>query len=365
MTNLSYRAIPRSTIELRQLLHALPKVDLHRHLEGSLRLETLAEIAQEHGIDLPGYNLDELRPYVQFTNEEPDFHRFLEKFKLLRRFYTTREAVKRVAYEAVIDAAADNVKYLELRFNPASLAHTQSFHLPEVAEWVIEAVNQAKADTGIEVRLLCTAVRHDSYDLARQVIEVAIQYRDHGIVGVDLAGDEVHFPAAPFAPLFRRAADHGLGITIHAGEAAGANNVREAIEVLRAQRIGHGIRTIEDSNVVQLVRQRNVALEVCPTSNLQTGAVDNFGLHPLRDLYVLGVNVTLNTDDPSVSDITLTDEYMVAIMGLGVQLRDLRQYLRNAIEAAFLPVHEKQELATRLLADLDQLLAQPSGPAKS
>ena len=365
MANLPYRPIPRSTVELRQLLHALPKVDLHRHLEGSLRLETLAEIAQEHGIDLPGYNLEELRPYVQFTDEEPDFHRFLEKFKLLRRFYTTREAVKRVAYEAVIDAAADNIKYLELRFNPASLAHTQSFPLPEVAEWVIESVNQAKADTGIDVRLLCTAVRHDSYDLARQVIEVAIAYRDQGIVGVDLAGDEIHFSAAPFAPLFKRASDHGLGITIHAGEAGGAANVREAVEVLHAQRIGHGIRTIEDSNVVQLVRQRNVTLEVCPTSNLQTGAVDNFGLHPLRDLYVLGVNVTLNTDDPSVSDITLTDEYMVAIMGLGVQLRDLRRYLRNAIQAAFISPLEKQSLSTQLLSEFDAQLTIPESPTAS
>jgi adenosine deaminase len=137
--------MPRSILELRQLLHALPKVDLHRHLEGSLRLETLAEIAEEHGIDLPSYDIEQLRPYVQFTDEEPGFQRFLEKFKLLRRFYTTREAVKRVAYEAVADAAADNVKYLELRFSPSALAHAQSFSLHEVTEWVIEA-GQASGD---------------------------------------------------------------------------------------------------------------------------------------------------------------------------------------------------------------------------
>lgn len=347
------RAMPRSTLELRRVLHALPKVELHRHLEGSLRLETLAEIAQEHGIDLPSYNIEQLRPYVQFTDEEPDFHRFLEKFKLLKRFYTTREAVKRVAYEAVIDAAADNVKYLELRFSPAALAHAQNFPLHEVTEWVIEAVNQAQAETGIWVRLLCTAVRHDSYDLARQVIEVAIAYRNQGIVGVDLAGDEVHYSAKPFAPLFKRAADYGLGITIHAGEAGKASNVREAVEVLNAQRIGHGIRAIEDSNVVQLLRQRNVALEICPTSNLQTGVIDNFGLHPLRDLYILGVKVTVNTDDPSISDTTLTDEYMVAVMGLGVSLRDLRICMRNSIRAAFLPPVEKQQLEKLILDEFD------------
>ncbi len=338
------------------MLHALPKVDLHRHLEGSLRLETLAEVAVEHGIDLPSYNIEQLRPYVQFTDEEPGFHRFLEKFKLLRRFYTTREAVKRVAYEAVIDAANDNVKYLELRFSPSALAHAQGFPLHEVTEWVIEAVDQAQAETGTLVRLLCAVVRHDSYELARQVIDVAITYRDRGIVGVDLTGDEIHFPAAPFASLFKRAADHGLGITIHAGEAGSAANVREAVELINAQRIGHGIRAIEDSNVVQLLRQRGVTLEVCPTSNLQTGVVDNFGLHPLRDLYVLGVNVTVNTDDPSVSDTSLTDEYMVAMMGLGVNLRDLRNCTRNAIRAAFLPPDSKQQLERTILGAFDAWL---------
>lgn len=346
----------RSIPELRRLLHALPKVDLHRHLEGSLRLETLAEIAQEHGIDLPSYNIEQLRPYVQFTDEEPGFHRFLEKFKLLRRFYTTREAVKRVAYEAVVDAARDNVKYLELRFSPSALAHAQNFPLHEVTELVIEAVQQAQAETGVMARLLCAVVRHDSFKLAHEVIEVAIAYRDRGIVGVDLTGDEIHFPAAPFAPLFARAAACGLGITIHAGEAGDAANVREAVEVLNAQRIGHGIRSIEDSNVVQLLRQRGVALEVCPTSNLQTGVVDNFGLHPLRDLFVLGVNVTINTDDPSVSDTSLTDEYMVAMMGLGISLRDLRACTRNSIRAAFLPPEIRQQLEKFILSEFDAWL---------
>src|SRR3972149_3012277 len=132
------------TLDLRQRLHNLPKVDLHRHLEGSLRLETLAEIAREHGIDLPGYDIERLRPYVQITNDPPDFQRFLEKFQLLRRFYTTREAVQRVAYEAVADAALDNVRYLELRFNPAALAHAQGFSFEEVPAWDIQAVDHAQ-----------------------------------------------------------------------------------------------------------------------------------------------------------------------------------------------------------------------------
>jgi adenosine deaminase len=342
--------------EMRRVLHALPKVDLHRHLEGSLRLETLAEIAREHGIDLPSYDIDRLRPYVQITDDPPDFQRFLEKFRLLRRFYTTREAVERVAYEAVIDAAFDNVRYLELRFNPAALAHTQGFSFYEVTGWVAASAARAQVDAGISVRLLCTIVRHESLAAAAEIIETALAFRDRGVVGIDLAGDETLHSALPFAPLFRCAAKEGLGITVHAGEAGGPENVREALEQLGARRIGHGIRAIEDSAVVQLIRQRNITLEVCPTSNLQTGVMPNFGHHPLRDLYQLRVPVTINTDDPSISDTTLTDEYLVAVKGMGLSLRDLRTFNRNAIRAAFLPADERLALEKQILGEFDRRL---------
>jgi adenosine deaminase len=175
-------------------------------------------------------------------------------------------------------------------------------------------------------------------------------------VGIDLAGDEMLYPARPFAPLFRRASEAGLGITVHAGEAGGPENVREAIEDLCARRIGHGIRAIEDSTVVQLIRQRNVTLEVCPTSNLQTGVMPNFGHHPLRDLYLLRVPVTVNTDDPSVSDTTLTDEYLVAVKGMGLGLRDLRTFNRNAIRASFVSPEERLTLEKQILGEFDQRL---------
>ncbi len=350
------RSTSRTIPELRRILQRLPKVDLHRHLEGSLRLETLAEIAREHGIDLPSYEIEHLRPYVQITNDPPNFQRFLEKFRLLRRFYTTREAVERVAYEAIVDAAEDNVRYLELRFNPAALSQAGGFGFDKVADWVIEAADRAAADTHIVVRLLCTIVRHEPIELAERTIEVALARRDRGIVGVDLAGDEVRFSALPFRDVLRRAADGGLGITIHAGEAAGADNVREAIELLGANRIGHGIRSIENSDVVKVLRDRHVTLEVCPTSNLQTGVMQKFGHHPLRDLYLLGVPVTINTDDPSISDTTLTDEYLVAIMGMGVTLRNIREFNWLAVQAAFLPADERTILGQRITEEFDRHL---------
>ena len=341
---------------MRQVMHSLPKADLHRHLEGSLRLSTLVEIAQEHGVDLPSYNIDDLRPYVQITDDPANFHRFLEKFHLLRRFYKTPEAVARIAYEAVADAAQDNVHYLELRFNPAALARTQGFSYEEVTDWVIEAVDRAQADYPIMVRLLATAVRNEGVENAKRIAEVAIARKERGMAGLDLAGDEVNFDAAPFTPIFRQAREAGMGITIHAGEAGGAENVQHAIVEMGATRIGHGVRAIENSDVIKLLREKRVTLEVCPTSNLQTGVMHNFSHHPLRDLYMLGVAVTLNTDDPSVSDTTLTDEYLVALMTMGIRLSYLRRMNANALRAAFLPEAVRRELEQKVMAEFDRRL---------
>jgi len=338
---------------LRLTLRNMPKVDLHRHLEGSLRLETLAGIAHEHGVDLPSYDLDKLRPYVQVTEGyQPDFHNFLEKFRLLRRFYPTREAIERITYEAVADAASDNVKYLELRFNPVALARAQGFRYAQVLGWVWEAACRAQADHDIIVRLIISLSRQEPAT-ADEVMEAALQCREYGIVGLDLSGDEVNFPLAPFILLFRRAREAGLGLVVHAGEAGGAENVREAIELIGPPRIGHGVRCIENSDVVRLVRDRGVTLEICPTSNFQTGVMRTMGHHPLPDLYRLGIKVTINTDDPSVSDTTLADEYFLAVSAMGVQMSELKTMVIMAAEAVFLPADEKIALVERLRRELE------------
>jgi adenosine deaminase len=329
---------------MRAMLAAWPKIDLHRHLEGSLRLSTLAEIAQEHGVDLPSWDLEELRPYVQMVNDSPNFHSFLSKFKLLRRFYSTREAVMRVAYEAVADAAADNVKYLELRFNPVALAKMQGFSYEEVAEWVISAARSAQRDHGIQVRLIAQIGRDESLAVARQVAEVAIAFQDQGFVGLDLAGDELSYSAARFAEVFRWAKGQGLNVTIHAAEAGRASNIREAIEVLGADRIGHGVRAMEDLSIIDLLIKNRVTLEMCPTSNLQTGVISRLGQHPLWAYQKVGIPVTINTDDPSISNTTLTDEYMVAMRGIGIPLRAIRKMILVAAESAFLPDAERHRL---------------------
>lgn len=340
---------------LRAQLHALPKVDLHRHLEGSLRLQTLAEIAQEHGIDLPSYDIEYLRPFVTVANDEPDFHRFLEKFRLLQRFYPTQAAVERIAYEAVADAAADNIRYLELRFNPLAQARVQGFSLDEVTTWICGAVAKAQRDLDVRVNLILSIRRDVGLDVAAEIADVAVAHLDDGVVGLDLTGDEIGYPAGRFADVFRRAHREGLNVTVHAGEAGGADNVREAIVLLEAQRIGHGIRAIENSYVVDLLRERKVALEVCPTSNLQTGAVRRVGQHPLLDLLALDLRVTINTDDPSVSDTTLTDEYVVAMLALGMTFEQIKRTIVMAAESAFLLPGEREQLAAWFRKELGML----------
>lgn len=339
-----------SASELRALLQRMPKIDLHRHLEGSLRVQTLVEIAAEHGVDLPAWDIETLRRYVQVREDEPDYHRFLAKFRLLRRFYRSREAVERLAFEVVADAAADNIRYLELRFNPVALSRSQGFPLADVVEWVCGAVERAQQALSIMVRLILQIGRDEFPRVAEEILALALAYRSRGIVGLDLAGDEVNYPAHRLAHLFRRARQEGLGVTIHAGEVGGASNVRDALLLFHAQRIGHGIHTIENSEVVRMLRERRVTLEVCPTSNLQTGAVHSLSHHPLPDILALGLRATLNTDDPSISDTTLTDEYLVAITAMGLSLEQIRQMIFYAVDAAFLPEAEREALRGQFAA---------------
>ncbi len=337
---------------LRVWARNLPKIDLHRHLEGSLRLQTLSEIALEHGIDLPSYDIEQLRPYVQVTDDYPDFHRFLEKFKLLRRFYTSKEAVQRITREAIIDATEDNIRYLELRFNPVALSRAQGFPLGDVVEWVVETVKNSQTWTTTRTCLILQIGREEPLRVAEEITDLAIAFHGPLVRAIDLAGDETSYPARAFKAPFQRARAAGLHITVHAGEAAGADSVYDAITILGADRIGHGIRCIENSEVVNMLYRRNTALEVCPTSNFQTGAVLGLTAHPLNDLFSLRLKVTINTDDPSVSDTTLTDEYLVAVRAIGLQRRLIFRALRNAIEGAFIPDEERDSLRALFLQEL-------------
>jgi len=330
----------------------MPKVDLHRHLEGSLRLSTLVDIANQHGLALP-VSLSKLSGLVQVQDQDPlTFSNFLEKFKTLRLFYRSPEVIQRITREAVEDAAKDNIRYLELHFTPTALSHAEGFPLNDVMDWVVASASQAAQEQGLKVGLIASVNRHERPELAGQVARLAVEHKPHGLVGMDLAGNEAEFKAAPFYGIFREAWQAGLRITIHAGEWGPAANVKEAIQELCAERIAHGVRLMEDENVVALAKERGTAFEVCLTSNYQSGVVPSLNQHPLPRMLDAGLNATLNTDDPGVSRITLSSEYQRACQDLKIPQGVLKETILAAAQAAFLPDEERDKMVASLKAEL-------------
>lgn len=331
---------------------ALPKVELHRHLEGSLRLDTMLDIAQQHGITIPAdvlrlSNLVQVQEQDKFT-----FQNFLAKFNTLRLFYRSPDVIHRITREAVEDAAKDNVRYLELRFTPVALSRAERFPLHDVMDWVATSARDAAKKSNITVRLIASVNRHESTDLAEQVAWLAAEHLDDGIVALDLAGNEAEFPSQPFYGIFKEARQAGLHVTIHAGEWGPAADIQEAIEELGAERIGHGVRVLEDKDITALARERGIAFEVCITSNYQSGVVASLEAHPLVKMFENGLNVTINTDDPSISRITLSHEYYTACGELNLPQFTLKERIVAAAKAGFLQADEKEKLVTQLTKDL-------------
>jgi adenosine deaminase len=330
-------------------IKTLPKVDIHRHLEGSLRLSSLAEIARSQRLSLPT-DAASLRPYVQVPDgTSVSTAGFLEIFKTIRKFFHSRDVIQRFVDEIVEDAAQDHVYALELRFTPAALAQAGAADLEEVTEWVLSAAQKAGGRYGVQVACILSVNRHEPVEIAESVTNIAVERSSDGVTGLDLAGDEVHFPAKPFKSSLLRAKDAGLGITIHAGEWAGAENVREAIEVLHADRIGHGIRVLDDEDITALAARSGTVFEVSLTSNWKTGAVSDLGSHPITGMIQAGLAVALTTDDPSVFDTTLSDEFEVAQEQFGFSMDSIKAFNLTALQAMFLSERDKKRIEKELV----------------
>ena len=331
---------------------ALPKVDLHRHLEGSLRLTTMLDIARQHGVTVP-VSMFNLSGLVQVQDQDPmTFTNFLDKFKTLRLFYKSPDVIDRVTREAVEDAAKDNCRYLELRFTPVALSRAEGFPLHDVMDWVITSAQEAAKKYKIKISLIASVNRHESPELAEQVAWLATEHIKNGLTGLDLAGNEAEFKSDAFQGIFKEAKQAGLHVTIHAGEWGPAENVRDAIENLGAERIGHGVRVLEDESVTALAKERETVFEVCVTSNYQSGVVKSLPEHPLPRMFEAGLKATVNTDDPSVSRITLAHEYQHISEDLRVPMATLKNSVLVAAQAAFLPDVEKEKLVASLKKEL-------------
>lgn len=335
------------------LYHRIPKVELHRHLEGTWRLETLKDIAHQYKLSLP-------EPFQQLVQVQPGdpftVGNFLRKFQVLRRFYRSPEVIERLTYEAIEDAAADHIRYLELRFTPVALTRAEGFALKDAVEWVVCSAQQASRHFGMITRLIASVNRHESVALAEETAELAKRYLDRGIVALDLAGNEADFSARPFLDVFHRAQKTGLRLSVHAGEWGGVENVREALDVLHADRICHGVRIMDDPDLVKKAAECHIPFEVCLTSNLQSGVVSSLADHPLPAMLAAGLNITLNTDDPGIEQITLSDEYCQAVEQVGLARPILFERILAAAQAAFLPDGEKVQLVNELSKGIESIL---------
>jgi len=333
----------------------MPKVELHRHWEASMRLETLLDIAREYGIEMPEYEVETLRPFVQVMPDEPhSMQHFLGKFAMLRQFYRSIEVVERITREIVIDAAEDNVQYMELRFTPKALCNISHVSVQDVVQTVCQTAQKTADEYGITVKLIASMNRHESVKFGEKVLRAAIDHRKDGIVGLDLAGNE-QMSALPFRGIFREAKQEGLGITIHAGEWDGANSVWDAVGNMYADRIGHGVRVLEDPAIMNILIEREVVLEVCPSSNVLSGIAPSLEEHGLPKLLQQNLQITINTDDPIICDINLTDEIYYTVKHMNLTMDDVKQSTLCAIRASFLPPQERDVLVAQFQSWLSDI----------
>jgi adenosine deaminase len=335
-----------------EVIRRLPKAVLHDHLDGGLRPATVVELADTVGHTLPTTDPDELAAWYFEAANSGDLVRYIATFEHTLAVMQTREGLLRVAEEYVLDLAADGVVYAEVRYAP-ELNVRGGLSLNEVVEAVQEglAAGMAKAaaqGTPVRVGTLLCGMR--MFDRVREAADLAVAYRDAGVVGFDIAGAEDGFPAADHLDAFEHLRRESVPFTIHAGEAHGLPSIHQAVQVCGAQRIGHGVRITEDivdgklGRLAGWVRDRRIALEMCPTSNLQTGAATSIAEHPITALKELGFRVTLNTDNRLVSGTTMTREMSLLVEQAGWTVEDLRTVTVNALKSAFIPFDERRAL---------------------
>ena len=342
----------------RELLRALPKTDLHVHLDGSLRPSTLLELAEEQDAKLPFRSPRELSRAFGRLASGVSLPEYLKAFDWTLQVLQDRASLERVAFELAEDAHAENVRYMEVRYCPA--LHTRKrLSMEETVEAVRAGLRRAERATGIRTGTIICGIRHLSPRLSDRLADVAVAYYGRGVVGFDLAGAEKDYPAKAHRRAFNRVQKHHVNVTVHAGEAFGAESIEQALRYCGAHRIGHGTRLKENRDVLAYVRDHRIPLEMCLTSNVQTGAVRKMAAHPFRAYLKAGLRVTVNTDNRLVSSTTMTAELERAVAAFRLTPDDVRYVLLNGFKSAFLPYEEKGALLRSALEEMDRLLKHP------
>ena len=348
--SLTTRRSPMSPFPHRELLRRLPKAELHCHLDGSVRPSTLLELGREHHVAMPANDVDSLREFM-IVRDARNLEDYLNRFDITLSVMQTADALERIAYELAEDAAAEGVRYIEMRYSPV-LNTRHDLSLGETVEAPLRGLERAQRDHGIVSRLIVCALRNLPPGISMELARLAVEYKSRGVAGFDLAGGERGHPASVHADAFAHAQAHGLACTCHAGEGAGAESVREAVYACHAQRIGHATRLIEDPALTADVNERRIALEICLTSNVQTRAAASYDAHPFRRYFDAGMNVVLNTDNRLMSGTSLTDEYVHAAEQLDFSFDELCTVALNGFESAFIPELDKRAMIESAKADI-------------
>lgn len=329
----------------------LPKTDLHVHLDGSMRLETVLDLAAEQGVKLPATDVDGLRKAMRIGENAGSLVEYLKAFDITLSVLQTQDALYRAAYELAADAAAENVRYMEVRYAP--LLHTrQGLRLTQVVETVLKGLHAAELEHGIVSRLIICGIRNISPDSSLEMAELVVAYKNRGVVGFDLAGAEDDHPAKDHKEAFDLVRKNNINVTIHAGEAYGPASIAQALHDCGAHRIGHGCRLREDGDLLHYVVDHRIPLECCPSSNVQTGAVDSLARHPVRLYYNLGSRVTANTDNRLITDTTVSKELWLMHSEMGFSLADIKQVILNGFKSSFMAFHEKRRYLETISAEL-------------
>lgn len=311
-----------------------PKIELHCHLDGSVRIQTIIDIAQKEGIQLPSFEKEELQKELIAPLECDSLEEYLKKFSLPNLVMQTKESLKRITFELFEDATRENVKYLEVRFGP--LLHTlKGLDVEEVIQSVIEGMREAENCYEIKGNIILSCLRSMSVESAFEVVEMGKKFLGKGVVAIDLCASEEEGFCERFAEPIRLAKEYGYRVTIHAGETGIGKNVLEAVEILGAERIGHGVFIKECAEAYRIVKERQVVLEMCPTSNIQTKAVQHYSEHPIYKFYKDGIKVTISTDNRTVSDTTLSKEIHLINKEFNLREEDYRQIYSNSVKASF------------------------------
>jgi len=336
----------------KEALRRWPKAELHVHLDGCLRPTTMLELAHAQGIRLPADTSEGLAQAL-YVKHARNLEEYLTKYEITLSVMQTAGALERVAYEFVLDAAADGLRYVEVRYSP--LLHRPALTLSQAIEAPLRGVKRGEAETGTKVGLIVCGIRTRSPAESLELARAAADYRTAGVVAFDLAGAERGHPAREHAAAFAYAAQHGMACTCHAGEGDGPDSIHQALEECGARRIGHGTRLGEDPALLEDVIERKIPLEMCLTSNVHTHTVPSLAEHPFKRYLDRGVIVTLNTDGRLMDGVSLTDEYFTAQSVLGLTKADLARVTLNACESAFLPDFEKVALVSRVQSELEAL----------